>query len=213
MKTSELTQLVQIIEHLIAKEIKKQLPILIAEILHDQDGKFIVNEQHQPQSVTTHVEHQNIPINEENSLKASLRDLFAGTSVMKSPDQNVTITPRQFTKNPILNQILNETTSNLKQKERLVGAAAFHGGYSPSDVVQSSLESSGINNMSSMPDMGNLVQSEKQTLVESSTIPPGVSVLDVVKQVPVAPEIKHALTRNYSEMMKLIDQKRNKGVS
>lgn len=221
MKKSELTQLVQIIEHLISKEIKKQLPILIAEVLHNTNEKFVVNEQHIPQSTTIHVEHDGVPSEEENSLKTSLRELFAGTSVMKSPDQVVTPKQRQFTKNPILNQILNETTSNLKQKEQLVGSAAYHGGYSSPDVVQRPFEESGnMQSISSMPDMGTIVNLEKQSLVESqssnyvpsSNIPEGISALDVVKQVPLAPEVKHALTRNYSEMMKLIDKKR-KGVS
>ena len=65
MKKSELTQLVQIIEHLISKEIKKQLPILIAEVLHNTNEKFVVNEQHIPQSTTIHVEHDGVPSEED----------------------------------------------------------------------------------------------------------------------------------------------------
>ena len=45
MKKSELTQLTQIIEVLVQREIKKQLPKLIGEVFQNMVGKSMVTEQ------------------------------------------------------------------------------------------------------------------------------------------------------------------------
>jgi hypothetical protein len=47
-----------------------------------------------------------------------------------------------------------------------------------------------------------------ESAVPSAAIPEGVSALDVARQVPLAPPVAQALTKNYSHMMKLIDSKR-----
>jgi len=232
MKKSELTQLTQIIEHLVAKEIRKQLPTIIAETFQNMMGKPVVNEQRQPvQSIREQIE----PTISENPVdfKASLRDLFAGTPVIKSKNESGPKPLKQYAKDPKINQILNETVSDLRDRERLVGAAAFQGGYSPSlalipgfnpsatsaQPIESVEEPSFSKNMPTMPGVPPgvsipvarppvLVEGQESNHAPMASIPEGISVLDVKEYIP--PVVASALTKNYSQMMKLIDKKQGK---
>lgn len=230
MKKSELTQLTQIIEHLVAREVRKQLPAIISETFQNMMGKKVVTEQKRaPQPIQEDVEIQENTIEEgPTDFKASLRELFAGTAVMQKAPQPSPTEVRQYTKNPILNQILNETTGDLRSRERLVGAAAFQGGYSPSLSMvpgfnpnaaggEMQPEADGfLNNIPTMP-AGNpvaisrppvLAEGQTSTHVPLSALPEGVSALDVARHVPLKPEVTKALTKNYSQMLKLMDKKR-----
>jgi hypothetical protein len=230
MKKSELTQLTQIIEHIVVKEIRKQLPKIMTEVFQNMMGKSIVNESHNSNK------QEPIPSLEENPInfKTSLKELFSTPSLI-TKNQIETSEPKplkQYTKNPIINQILNETTSDLRQKERLVGGAALQGGYSPAmalmagftptsltgpgQMMSSEEEPSFAKNMPSMPEPTSMVnpsilnENIDNNSAPLSSIPQGVSALDVAKQVPLASAVTQALTKNYSEMMKLIDKKRGK---
>jgi len=215
MKKSELTQLTQIIEHIVAKEIRKQLPSLLAEVFQNKIGNLVVNEQaaHPPSAAvkpTTLTENKEEVIN----LKASLRELFDGTPVMENPVvEQPPPTTKQYTKNPIYNQILNETRGDLRDRERIVGAAAFQGGYSPALTMLPEFGQPEAN--INIPPIAStraptLVEGQTSTHAPMSTIPEGVSVLDIVNNVKTARSVKKALTRNYSQMMKLIDKKKGK---
>jgi hypothetical protein len=237
MKKSELTQLTQIIEHLVAREVRKQLPAIISETFQNMMGKPVITEQRKqveiPQEQTT--EELSQEPSEHIDFKASLKELFAGTSVMKNEpqyqQQKVQQPPRQFTKNPIFNQILNETTSDLRDRERLVGAAAFQGGYSPSltmipgfnpseATMPMSEEPTFMRNIPTMPGnvMGHspmqatpppqMVDGQISNHAPLESLPTGVSVLDMKAYAPAS--VAGALTRNYSQMMKLIDKKKGK---
>jgi len=230
MKKSELTQLTQIIEHIVAKEVRKQLPTIIAETFQNMMGKSVVTEQRTPAPVIQEqIEPQEFAEQPED-FKASLRELFAGTPVMrKSETSQPQARPiHQFAKDPKLNAILNETVSDLRDRERLVGAAAFQGGYSPTLNMIPGFNPNAANsammmeaeapapafmrNAPSIP-IGRppvLVEGQTSNHAPLSALPDGVSALDVVKHVATPPEIKHALTRNYSQMMKLIDKKKGK---
>jgi hypothetical protein len=225
MKKSELNQLTQIIEHLVAKEIRKQLPTIIAETFKNMMGKPVVTNQRQPvQSIQEQIEEP--VIEEQQDFKASLRELFAGTPVM-SQQQVPQAGPRpmrQLAKDPVLNQILNETVSDLGARERMVGAAAFQGGYSPSLAMvpgfnpgaaasQPMMDDSEISFARNMPSMPvgrppQLVEGQESMHIPMEAIPQGASVLDFKQHAPAA--VAGALTRNYSQMMKLIDKKRGK---
>ncbi len=231
MKKSELTQITQIVEHLVAREVRKQLPKLIAETFQNMTDKSVVTEikqSPQPDMVRERKEvNENTIGDEPTDFKTSLRELFAGTPVMKTPTQiSQPREPKKYAKDPILNAILNETTNDLRAKERLVGAAAFQGGYSPglsmvpgfnpASAMEAHIEEepSFTRNIPTM--MPPLNVSPAPTLTEGqvsdhapmSMIPQGASVLDIKNSAP--PVVKHALTRNYSEMMKLIDKKKGK---
>lgn len=231
MKKSELTQLTQIIEHLVAKEIRKQLPTVIAETFQKMMGnKQVVTEQRQPthQPIQEQVELEE---DKDMMMKASLKELFSGTPVMRTAQTQ----PQQqkvFTKNPVINQILNETTNDLRQRDRMGGGIM---GYSPTlnmipgfnpasatGVGQMMEEDPGfLKNIPTMPGASAVTlpvgtppmlrEGQESNHAPLSALPEGLSALDVSSHIP-DPNVKEALTRNYSEMMKLIDKKRGKKV-
>jgi hypothetical protein len=238
MKKSELLQLTQIIEHIVAKEVRKQLPAIIAETFQNMMGKSVVTEQKRLPEPDIEEEIESAKTVEKGSstkLKASLRELFAGTPVMKiPPEQSQTKQSKKYTKDPVLNQILNETVSDLKQRESMVGMAAFQGGYSltlnmvpgfdPNAAMMMEEPSEEPSYMKGVPSLTPpsrriapmpmarppvFVEEQESNHAPLSVLPEGVSVLDVVKQVPPSPATQ-ALTQNYSQMMKLIDQKKKK---
>jgi hypothetical protein len=222
MKKSELTQLTQLIEALVAKEVRKQLPVIIAETFQNMMGKSVVTEQRQPAPVATAAE-------EELDLKASLREMFAGAT----PTAPVAARPaapapmRQLCKDPVLNKILNETTP-LRAHERNMGSmpaflsqyqtAAMQAGVSmPNPAEMSAAMAEGepefAKRMPALP-VGTppvLREGQESSHQPMAAIPDGVSALDVARQVPLAAPVAQALTRNYSQMMKIIDKKK-KGV-
>jgi hypothetical protein len=213
MKKSELTQLTQLIEALVAKEVRKQLPVIIAETFQNMMGtKTVVTEQRQPAPVAPAAE-------EELDLKASLREMFAGvTPTAPVAARPAAPQPRHFTKDPILNKILNETTP-LRQHERNMGSMpAFLNQYQQAAAMPNPVETSAedpafTRGMPSMP-IGTppvLREGQESTHTPMAAIPEGISALDVARQVPLAAPVAQALTRNYSQMMKIIDKKK-KGV-
>ena len=233
MKKTELETLTKIIEVVVAREVRKQLPAIIGETFKNMMGKSVVTEQF-AHPIREEVEIHSELNRERNNSKVSLKELFSETSAMKSSEQSQRENSkpiRQFTKDPILNQILNETNSDLKQRERLVGAAAFQGGYSPAlamipefnsamsagSMMASDEEPSFSRNMPIMPGSipGIPIHSTRPTITNDkecgvaplSISPEVTSVLDITNQIPNA-AISKALTRNYSQMMKLIDNKK-----
>lgn len=236
MKKSELSQIKQLIEIIVAKEVRKQLPAIIAETFQNMMGKSIVSETKKQAPVIQAELEDNIfdtdsdineVQNEQINLKQSLREVFAGTSVMQVQPQ--TRQPKQFTKNPILNKILNETVPDLRSREKMVGMAAFQGGYSPSAMpaapmmpMENSPEPSFMRNVPSMnggtahsspipvgrPPV--LIEGQESNHAPLSALPEGISALDMAKQGAAPATVTSALTRNYSQMLKLIDKKKGK---
>lgn len=242
MKKSELSQITQLIELIVAKEVRKQLPTIIAETFQNMMGKPVVSESQKPithppqkQPIEENIESEEENQDEQVNLKASLRELFAGTPVMQSQPQ--TRQPRQFTKNPIFNQILNETVPDLRAREGLAGMAAFQGGYNPAAVamaapmmpIEEGPEPAFMRNVPSMGmprhspsaaqmhspsiPVGNppvLIEGQESSHVPLSALPEGVSALDVARHGAAPATVTSALTRNYSQMLKLIDKKKGK---
>jgi len=238
MKKSELTQLTQIIEHLVGREIRKQLPSIIAEVFQNMMGKPVVMERqtYVQQPIREEIEG---PVNMEDpdEFKASLRELFAGVTPVKKAqverptEQRPIKQIKQYTKDPKLNAVLNETISDLRQRESLVGAAAFQGGYSPAMAMVPGFNAGAVagpgammtpkeepsfsKNMPIMPSFGPanhtpvvLREGQESTHVPLAELPEGISALDIAKHVPMPGGVNQALTKNYSQMMKLIDQKK-----
>ena len=195
MKKSELTQLTQIVEFLVKREIKKQLPQIMTEVFKGMVQKSLVTEHIQPivkDAIGKEVEAPEVTP-DPLEFRASLKEAFAGIET----EQKVDVEPRPFknyTKNPLLNKILNETTSDLRSKEGLGAMAAYQGGFNPAVL-------------SGAPGAASML-TEGQAPLDS--LPAGISALDVAQRVPLKPEVKNALTKNYSSMMKLIDQKKGK---
>jgi len=247
MKKSEFTQLTQIIEHLVAKEVRKQLPEVISEVFQNMMGKQLVSEQvankpqaapKQPKTPETATIKEQI---EQDDLKTSLRQLFSGVTktgitvpiddAEVPPVEPVSRPTKQYTKNPIFNQILNETTSDLRAREGLVGLAAFQGGYSPMPMAAASISPSSAEMnaamsaedpafMSKAPTMplpskpvGSpipigrppmLVEGQESNHAPLAAIPDGVSALDVAKAGMTSAPVAEALT-NYSRMKAVLE--------
>jgi hypothetical protein len=207
MKKSELTQLTQIIEVLVTREVRKQLPKLIGEVFSNMTGKAMVTEHIHParkEYVGMEVEAPSTP-KDPHEFRASLKDLFAGVLPTKGREmeEGVRISPpkvmRNYTKDPVLNKVLNETTADLRSREGLGGMAAIAGGFSPGAPV----------------DMGQIIQPTSTTAILSeghvplSNMPEGVSALDVAKAGLTPAPITEVLT-NYDRMKKILEASKGK---
>lgn len=198
MKKSELTQFTQIVEILVKREIRKQLPQILAEAFQNSSIKSrepIVEEQVEPLAVPQVVEEE-LPAddNETINLRQSLKEMFAGTTVMQPA--HAPRTPKTYAKDPRLNAVLNETVGDLRSREGMMSMAAYQGGYSTPL------------SMTPTVDNAQITEGTGVSTPPISALPQGISVLDIAKQVPLDKGVKRALTMNYSEMMKKIDQKK-----
>ena len=225
MKKSELTQLTQIIEQLVRREIKRQLPGIIAETFQNMMGKpqQTIVEHVQPvhEDIVGEEEDVVLPSEDPSAFKTSLRELFAGSPPVRRAAAPPARAPRLFTKDPRINAVLNETVSDLRSRESMVGMAAFQGGYNPSGVGAAPMMEAPTNEMepSFMRNTPSIPISRPPVLVEgqesnhaplAEVLPQGVSALDIAREIPLAEPVAQALTKNYSQMMKLIDQKQGR---
>ena len=205
MKKSELTQLTQIIEALVTREVRKQLPKLIGEVFQNMTGKSMVVEHTRPARkdyVGKEVEQPKVP-NDPHEFRASLKELFAGAAPITRTELEDGIQPEpprktiQYAKDPVLNKILNETTPDLKARERMTGLAAFQGGYNPA-----------------MPPTADTAVGQAPVPIREghaplASIPEGVSALDVARAGITPPAVTEALT-NYDRMKKILQQSKEK---
>jgi hypothetical protein len=211
MKKNELTYIIQ---QLVAEEIRKQLPGALTEVLTNFRGKKSM--------VTEKVVHKPNTTVEED-FRASLREMFDGDGEIIN-ERVAPQHPRQaktFTKNPIFNNILNETLpfSSQQRTGAAGGMAAMMDAQRAAAAQHSSpimIDESSPSYTYGMPDMGSLMNPTGQEISTSmidSKIPMGnlgenISVMDVKQHVPLV--VQQALTKNYSKMMQLIDKKRGK---
>jgi hypothetical protein len=239
MKKSELIQFTQIIEHLVRKEVRKQLPSIIAETFQNMMGNKQAIVEHMSATSNSSDDSGEMarPSQNMDDFKLSMKELFAGIGPQESAVSDLTTprsqSPKHYTNNPAINQILNETVSDLRQRDRMVGGAAAFGGYSPSVAIAASampqVSLTGVGEMvpdselpsfSRIPTMPGasvpiskpppLIEGRESTHAPMAEIPSGISVLDVARQVPLAAPVAQALTKNYSAMMKLVDSKRRR---
>jgi hypothetical protein len=213
MKKSELTQLTQIIEVLVTREIRKQLPSLIGEVFKNMAGKSLVTERvvHaavRKDYVGKEVELPDVP-KDPHEFGASLKELFAGATPVTRAEFEEGIAPPparktiQYAKDPVLNQILNETTSDLNQRERQTGLAAFHGGYNPG------MPAAGPGPMMPPPQASRPIIPREGQDAPLAAIPEGISALDVARAGVAPPAVTEALT-NYDRMKKILEASKGK---
>ena len=223
MKKSELTQLTQIIEVLVTREVRKQLPKLIGEVFQNMAGKSMVVEHIQPvhkDYAEKEVEQPKLP-KDPHEFRASLKELFCGASPVTRSELEEGVQPRKlihYAKDPVLNKILNETTSDLKQKERFTGLAAFQGGYNPGMPPAAAVVGAGeMMPESEIPTFARgqapMLTSTTAPIQEGSAplaaIPEGISALDVARMGGTSPAVTEALT-NYDRMKKILQQSKEK---
>lgn len=182
MKKSELTQLTQIIEHIVAKEVRKQLPGVMSEVFKNMMGKPLISEQRKPAPAP--VAPEPVEVDEEDDMKTSLRELFSGVT----PVEAVAPAPaKHYAKDPLINQILNETVSDLRQRERMSGGMSLAAAAYATPAGPSVLR-----------------EGEESPHAPMGEIPQGVSVLDVAKAGMVPKPVTEALT-NFNRMKQVLE--------
>jgi len=203
MKKSEITQLTQIIEHLVAREVRKQLPKIISEVFQNGLNKPVLTETQSVKNIEEPIK-ENV---EQNELKTSLKELFSGVtpSIPSNDGASIQKVQKQYTKNPILNQILNETSGDLKQRERMHGgmpiAAAGMSMPSPMELAATT------NIPISAPPV--LSEGQESRHAPMSALPEGISALDVAKA-GMVPEAVTSVLTNFDRMKKILEQSKSK---
>jgi hypothetical protein len=224
MKKNELTH---IIREIVAEEIRRELPNAIAEVFANVMGqKQPITERVAPQKPKPIMRPQVVDEPEESLLKRSLKEMFDGTPVMRP--QATTHAPKQFAKDPKINDILNQTRPFTPQERTgaSLGMAAMMAAAnsnpmpmaSPMMPAEAEEEPSYLRNVPSMVPMHqappqmtpSISQAEllREDHIPLSELPEGVSVHDVKQYAP--PVVAEALTRDYSQFMKLVDKKKGK---
>lgn len=229
MKASELTH---IIKQIVAEEIRKELPNAIAEVFANVMGQNQqiterVAPRHAPRVSRSPVQPE--PQDEELTMKQSLREMFAGTPVMRPKTQSTE--PRKFAKDPKINEILNQTRPFSAQERTgaSLGMAAMMAAAQDMPMAMPMAspamplmeadtdEPAFLRNVPSMMPShhaASIAAPSSQTElmrddhVPLSDLPEGVSVHDVKQYAP--PVVAEALTRDYSQFMKLVDKKKGK---
>ncbi len=206
--------LIHIIRQLVAEEMREKLPAAIAEVFQ----KLMTQSSDTPDTAQMHPSINDPDADvEDDGMKQSLKELFGGSPSTTKIQQKPVSKPKTFTKNPILNEVLNQT-SPFSSQERMgasMGTAA---------MIAAAQAGNPMSLRTEMPDMGDVRDSRpnispittklsqgellSDTHAPLSSLPEGVSVMDVKQHVP--PVVSKALTRNYSQMMKLIDKKQGK---
>lgn len=223
MKKSDLTNL---ITEIVAVEVRKQLPNVIAEVFSKLMPK-VSDTQPQPaaQQIKEQVDEQ--VSDEQISLNASLSELLSGGPPQRPAAQQQR-PQRRFSKNPILNEVLNNTTSDLASRERMyMSPAAYMASSMSPDMYagqQTNVQFETVNPNEPSPSYLNNVPSMETLLKKTSpppvlsegqessyapmqNVPACVSVLDLKQHAPAA--VSKALTRNYSQFLKLMDKKKS----
>lgn len=143
MKKSDL---IKVIREIVKQELKKELPNALAQVFAQMMGQVQRPEVHsintvrylQPAKVVgTSLPHQpskeempnDVPeeVDEMTSLKSQLAEMFNSGSPVKKVQQTAAPKPKQFTKNPILNEVLNQTrgfNSSERMANRVGGMGA-----------------------------------------------------------------------------------------
>jgi hypothetical protein len=166
MNTDKLLKAIQI---LIKEELKEQLPALIKESVQ-KEVKRLLSEGKQP-------------VQPKPTGLSMARAMMEDEPVMESIQQNVVPT-KQFSKNPMINQILNETQGGIPQGDTGFRTMNFGQGDMGSIVGGTALaEKMGYGDMAKGPS------------------PSGLGVNTGV------PELDKALNRDYSELVKRFKKK------
>lgn len=109
-----------LIEQMVSKEVKKQLPLLLHELLGKEDELPTM-----PQPSTN------------KPMRSSLMELVGG---METSKPQPTVTPRvtkQYTKNPMFNAILNQTVNDLSSREGgRAPSVSMDGNFSMTDMSE-----------------------------------------------------------------------------
>lgn len=230
MKKSELTQLTQLIELLVEREVKKQLPALIGEVFQSMAGKAMVTERvvhtegtPQTDAIAKEIEEARVK-QDPHEFRASLKELFTGATPVTRTELEDGVAPRppqrQLAKDPVLNEILNQTVG-LRAYEKAKGMGMYAAMDQPAMMTPPVMQSTGVGEMMTeaempsfargMPTMPNVPVSAPSTSeghAVMAALPEGLSALDVAKAV-TPPAVASAMT-DFSRMRKVLEMSKGK---
>jgi len=218
--------LIRIIRAIVRQELKKELPIALAQFFQKLAIKNKENILDTPEfkdqktikepDKNDDLENVDDSDNSDIKLKHQLKEMFDG-NIPIPKTQKTPLPPKKFTKNPLLNEVLNNTLP-FNSSEKM---AMRTGGVSPSVMMEALNFTTGVGEMmnpsetqfpNKVPDMpgSNIVPSSNVTpSVPMSNLPDSISALDL-KNSPALPDnIKGVLNRDYRTLMRAIDKKKN----
>lgn len=167
MDTDKLLKAIQI---LIKEELKQQLPALIKETVKAEMKKLIAEGKQ--------------PAKPQNTGLSMAKAMLEDEPIMESVQTTKVVPTKQFSKNPMINQILNETA---------MAPAAGDGGFRTMNFGQGDMSSIvGRTAMAEKMGYGDLAKGPSPTGLGVNT---GV------------PELDKALNRDYSELVKRFNKK------
>ena len=233
MKKSELTQLTQLIELLVEREVKKQLSKLIGEVFQNMAGKAMVTERvvhttgtENVDAIAKEIEEAKVK-SDPHEFRASLKELFQGSTPVTRMELEEGVAPapqmRQLAKDPVLNQILNQTVP-LRTYEKAKGMGMYAAMDQPAMAMMPqapAVSMMGVGEMMSesempsfargIPTMPNVPVSAPSTSeghAVMAALPEGLSALDVAKAV-TPPAVASAMT-DFSRMRKVLEMSKGK---
>ncbi len=257
MKKSDL---IKVIREIVRQEVKKELPNALAQVFAQIMGQAQRPEVHSMNTVRylqpakpvyagTPLPHEpskeEIPsevpeeVDEMTSLKAQLSEMFNGGAPVKKIQQHTVPQPKQFTKNPVLNEILNQTRG-FSSSERMAMRAGGGGGVAMSPAVAMAasgysggaiVSETGVGQMMDENELGfmrgvptmpgadspvvaQLPVQQVPIPVSDTAIPAAalgqVSALDIKNHPDLPDSIKGVLNRDYRSLVKTFNRDRNK---
>ncbi len=240
------TDLIRVIREIVKQELKKELPNALAQVFAQMMGQSRQPEIHHinlvrklPKSEPPFSQPEP-PVDEMSSLKTQLQEMFShGEPVHKNvPEQAAKPKAKHFTKNPVINDILNQTRP-FNSSERMAnrvggggasamspGVALAAGSYASSETgVGQMMEEKDLGFMKGVPGMPG---SDGPVLTElpthaQSTLREGVeggpapmegiavdSALDLKNHPALPDSIKGILSRDYRSLVRAMDKGKKK---
>jgi hypothetical protein len=225
MKKSELTQLTQLVELLVEREVKKQLPKLIGEVFQSMAGRAMVTEHVSGPSerkdyIAKEIEAATIK-KDPHEFRASLKELFTGATPVTRTELETGTAPRQIrqlAKDPVLNEILNNTVG-LRAYEKAKGMGVYAAMDQPAMMAPPAMQATGVGEMMTEAEMPTFARGEAPMVPVSApstsdghavmaALPEGLSALDVAKAV-TPPAVANAMT-DFSRMRKVLEMSKGK---
>lgn len=194
-------QLLTLVRQIVREEIQRELPNALAKVFKKlMVGKSNSEENPSPKSV------QKEP--EDNFSTKSLKEMFESEEPLEEQIQQRPVI-KKFTSNPVLNEVLNQTTP-FSGRDRFAmsanggGMAAAMMASSQMGIDTSEYNETGIGQM--MDESETSVPSAMP--IRAETLPENISALDVKNHPGVPKSISKILNRDYRSLVKAMDKKK-----
>lgn len=232
--------LVKVIRAIVKQEIKKELPTALAQVFSQMMGQSQQPQIHSINMVRNlKPSHPPVPqpelpeVDETANLKAQLQEMFAGGVSIQRAQPQAAPPMRTFTKDPVLNEVLNQTrgfNSSERMANRVGGMGAgmspavamAASGYAPSGgsttgagEMMEGQELGFLQKIPGMPGADAPVVDHIPTsrgMVQEGHAPleglGAVSALDLKNHPALPDSIKGILTRDYRSLVRAMDKKK-----